>query len=153
MVLGGRDFVSNPVNATFLAGTTNVTINIALTEDNITEEIETFNLDIILPPSTDSRINVGDRTTAIGRIIDRSSKQFIHLNVSIFKICLLYTFVALIVEFGSSEFVGSEFSQSVQVVITKANPLPTTVITVQITFSPMSATGRHIQLHYYVAKL
>ena len=29
-----------------------------------------------LPPSTDNRITIGGLTTAIGRIVDKSSKQF-----------------------------------------------------------------------------
>ena len=62
--------------------------------------------------------------------------------------CLLYTYVVLIVKFESSQFIGSESSESVQVVIRKSNALSNTIIIVQITLSEhpsMPATGKHIK--------
>ena len=69
-------------------------------KDNITEEIETFNLDIDLPPSADNRISIQGITTVVGGIIDESSKQFIHATVS----KIIYMHVVLFVEFERSVY-------------------------------------------------
>ena len=66
------DYTSNPVNATFPAGTITATINIPITNDSHTEELETFDLRITVPPPIDRRLSVRGITTAVGRIFDRS---------------------------------------------------------------------------------
>ena len=77
---GGKDYISAPITATFTAGTTSTTINVPISNDNETEETETFDLNIIVPYSLDGRLILGDRATAISKIIDNSSKYSWSLN-------------------------------------------------------------------------
>ena len=71
---GGKDYTSSPITATFAAGTTSTVINVPISNDNHTEVTEAFNLDITIPNSLDGRITLGDKATAVGSIIDNSSK-------------------------------------------------------------------------------
>ena len=70
---GGKDYTSVPITATFTAGTISTTVYVPISNDNDTEETEKFNLNIIVPYSHDGRFILGDRATAIGKILDRSS--------------------------------------------------------------------------------
>jgi len=63
------DYTSNPITATFTAGTNITTINIPVTKDNIVEGTEMFNLDIIIPSSLKDVI-LGIQNTAIVHIYD-----------------------------------------------------------------------------------
>ena len=69
------DYVSTPVTAIFLAGTNSTTVNVPITNDNKIEEIEKFNLSISIPPSLSGKLSIGGITTAVGRILDESSKN------------------------------------------------------------------------------
>lgn len=70
---GGKDYTTAPITATFTSGTISTTIYVPISNDNDTEPTETFDLEIIVPYSHDGRLILGDRATAIGRILDRSS--------------------------------------------------------------------------------
>ena len=70
---GGKDYISAPITAIFTARTISTTINVLISNDNDTEEIETFDLIIIIPYIFGGRLILGDRATAVGRILDRSS--------------------------------------------------------------------------------
>jgi len=68
------DYTSTPITATFTAGTTSTTIDVPVTSDNATEDSETFDLLLTIPPSLSS-IVLGDISTAIGNITDSTSRQ------------------------------------------------------------------------------
>ena len=63
------DYTSNPINATFTAGTNSTTINIPVNKDDIVEGTEMFNLHIIIPSSLKDVI-LGKQNTAIVHIYD-----------------------------------------------------------------------------------
>ena len=46
-----------------------------VTEDNIVEESETFNLTLSIPLSLKDQVILGDVTDAVGNIIDNTSKK------------------------------------------------------------------------------
>ena len=70
------DYTSTPITATFTAGTTSTKIDVPVTRDAISENVETFDLTITIPSSLNG---VFDRfiTTAVGTIIDNTSKQLV----------------------------------------------------------------------------
>jgi len=63
------DYTSNPINATFTAGTNSTIINIPVTMDDIVEGTEIFILNIIIPSSSENVI-LGKQNTAIVHIYD-----------------------------------------------------------------------------------
>ena len=50
------------------------TIDVPVTMDNIAEEMETFNLNLTIPPSLSGRVTPGNITTATATIIDDTGK-------------------------------------------------------------------------------
>ena len=50
------------------------TIDVPVTGDNIAEEMETFNLNLTIPPSLSERVTPGNITTATATIIDDTGK-------------------------------------------------------------------------------
>ena len=54
-----------------------------VTEDNIVEELETFNLTLSIPSSLKDQVILGDVTDAVGNIIDNTSKKYL-LDLIIF---------------------------------------------------------------------
>ena len=74
------DYTSTPITATFTAGTKITTINVPVTNDNIAEQLETFDLDITIPPALSGDVVPGDITTAVGNITDISSKTYVHAH-------------------------------------------------------------------------
>ena len=68
------DYTSTPIDATFTAGSTNTTISIPVTMDNLAEESETFNLRFTIPSSLSDKVVPGNITTANGTITDDTSK-------------------------------------------------------------------------------
>jgi len=71
---GGVDYDSTPITATFTIGSTSTTVNIPVTKDNIAEELETFDITIVIPSSFKDQVILGDVTNAFGTIIDNTSK-------------------------------------------------------------------------------
>ena len=69
------DYTSTPIIATFAANTTNTTIKVPVTRDIIAEELETFDLTFIIPPSLSGQVIPGKITKAVGVIIDDTSKM------------------------------------------------------------------------------
>ena len=101
LVLGwlgnGVDYTSTPIDAIFAVGSTNTTINIPVTKDNISEPTETFSLnfniplslrnrvhtDFNIPLSLHNRVHAGSPNTATGNIEDSTGKTIyllINLN-------------------------------------------------------------------------
>ena len=68
------DYVSNPINATFTAGTVDAMVNISVINDNIAEISETFNLAFTIPSSLSGKVISGSITTATGIITDETGK-------------------------------------------------------------------------------
>ena len=68
------DYNSAPINATFPIGAISSTINVPVTLDNILEQWETFELTFTIPTSIQDVVIEGRQTTAIGVIIDTTSK-------------------------------------------------------------------------------
>ena len=88
---GGNDYDSTPITASFTAGTTSTMINVPITNDTNAEEIETFNLNIIIPSSLLGRLFLGERAMAVGKIIDASSKYSTIYYVHIIHLfCILF---------------------------------------------------------------
>ena len=50
------------------------TIDVPVTGDNIAEEMETFNLNLSIPPPLSGRVTPGNITTATATIIDDTGK-------------------------------------------------------------------------------
>ena len=69
------DYTSNPITATFPAGTTTTTINVTVTRDSIAEQLETFNLSFTIPSSLSGSVVPGSITSAVGSIGDDTSKM------------------------------------------------------------------------------
>lgn len=68
------DYTSNPINATFAAGSASVTVNVLVTKDTIVEPSEAFDLTFNIPSSLNSRVLPGTLTEADGIIIDSTGK-------------------------------------------------------------------------------
>ena len=74
LLITGDDFNTNPLAATIPAGATSTTVKVAVTHDNIVEEDEMFSMSLNVPSSLAPRIVAGSRTSAIGIIVDTTSK-------------------------------------------------------------------------------
>ena len=74
-----NDFNTTPLTATIPAGATNTTVRVAVTDDDIVEGDETFSMNLTVPSSLAPRITAGTVTSAIGIIIDSSSKANIYI--------------------------------------------------------------------------
>ena len=69
------DYDSNPINATFTAGSTSAMADIPVTMDGIVEGPETFDLNFTIPSSLQGQIMPGVFPTAVANITDNSSKK------------------------------------------------------------------------------
>ena len=63
-----------PLTATFANGMTMSSVSVPVISDMIVEEAEEFILTLNVPSSIGPAITAGDRDTAVGVIIDSSSK-------------------------------------------------------------------------------
>ena len=68
------DYISTPLLATFSASTTTANINVPISEDDIIETEEVFNLTFTIPLSINDMIITGTERIATGVIIDSTSK-------------------------------------------------------------------------------
>ena len=76
------DYDSNPIMATFTAGSASAMVNVPVTVDGIVERPETFDLRFTILSSL--QIMPGVNTTAVGIILDDTSKKsLVILNVVI----------------------------------------------------------------------
>ena len=70
----GLDYDSASINATFPIGATSSTINVPVNLDSILEQWETFELTFTIPTSIQDVVIERRQTTAMGVIIDTTSK-------------------------------------------------------------------------------
>ena len=68
------DYNTSPIPATFIAGSTSTTVNIPLFSDNTVEGLETFKLNITIPPPLIGRVTLGAIAEAVGNITDDTGK-------------------------------------------------------------------------------
>lgn len=68
------DYISDPINVTFSAGTTDIHVPVPVIDDTIVEGSEIFNINLIIPMSLSNEIILGKPSTAIGTITDSTSK-------------------------------------------------------------------------------
>ena len=59
-----------------MAGINRIIINVPVIKDDITEESETFNLNLIISPSLDNIVTRGNISTANATITDDTSKNY-----------------------------------------------------------------------------
>ena len=74
------DFDSTPLIATIPAGATNTTVRVAVTNDNIVEGDETFDMSLVVPSSLGPGIIAGPISSATAIIKDSSGKGLIATN-------------------------------------------------------------------------
>ena len=75
------DYDSNSLTAIFTAGSTSTTVNVPVTNDNIVEGPETFDLTFTIPSSLGGQVILGTITNANGNIIDNTSKKkYVEIN-------------------------------------------------------------------------
>ena len=82
------DYDSNPIMATFTAGSTSAMVNVLVTVDNIIEILEILHLSFTIPSSLQGQVMPGAITTAIAIITDDTSKEIMLGSVN-----LLHLFV------------------------------------------------------------
>ena len=68
------DYTSNPITATFPAGATTTFIDIPVTQDDIAENLETFDLSFTIPSQFSDSVVPGTITSAVGTITDDPRK-------------------------------------------------------------------------------
>ena len=73
--VGNMDYDSTPLTAIFTAGSTRATVNVPVTNDNIVEGPETFDLTFTIPSSLEDQVIPGNITNATGNITDNTSKK------------------------------------------------------------------------------
>ena len=69
------DYNSTPITSTFTIGSTSTTVNVPVIEDNIVEELETFDITFTIPSSLRDRVMLGTITKAMCSITDNTSKK------------------------------------------------------------------------------
>ena len=82
------DYHSNPIMATFTAGSTSAMVNVPVTVDDIVEKLETFDLSFTIPSSLQGQIMPGVNTTAVGIILDDTSKN----SSAILNVVIIHNF-------------------------------------------------------------
>ena len=95
------DYDSTPLNATFTAGSTSTVVNVPVIRDNISEQIETFDLIFIIPLLLVDKVIPGNITKADGNIIDTSGKRIAQLNLASMCYCI---YVVTTVKFSDSTY-------------------------------------------------
>ena len=76
------DYHSGPYEVTFTAGTTEASLNVSLTDDNIFESNEKFMI-IIDPSSLPSNVTVDDPDQVTVTIVDNDGKYFIPICIKL----------------------------------------------------------------------
>lgn len=72
IILAGRDYDPDPVDAVFSAGQTSTTVQIPITMDNEAEDDEQFGLMIVIPSELERLVSPGPLSEALGTIKDSS---------------------------------------------------------------------------------
>ena len=70
------DYISDPINVTFPAGTTDIHVPVPVIDDTIVEGSEIFNINLIIPMSLTNELILGKSATAVGTITDSTSKLY-----------------------------------------------------------------------------
>ena len=116
-------------------------VSVPVIEDSVAKEHEEFNLTLNVPSSLSPAITAGSRDRATGVITDSTSK---YINKILAALTFNYTIV-LVVEFTSGQFIGSESSGFMEVIVRITGGSSSTPITVTVTPSVqslVSAMGR-----------
>ena len=119
-------------------------VSVPVIVDSIVEKHEEFDLTLNVPSSLSPAIKAGGRDSAEGVIIDSTSKCTVVYNVKQRLVAMLI-FKVLIMEFGSGQFIGSESSGFIEVIVRIREGSSSTPIIVTVTpsvQSPVSAMGR-----------
>jgi len=74
--LAGVDYDSNPIDVTFPAGQSTVTVQLPVILDNEAESDEQLNLMLVIPSEAEMLLSLGTITDALGIIKDSSSKCY-----------------------------------------------------------------------------
>ena len=118
-------------------------VSVPVIVDKIHEEHEEFDLRLDVPSSLGPAITAGSRDTATGVITDNTRKYVI-----VYPECQKFSKIlqlALEVELTSGQFVDSESSGFIEVIVRITGGLSSTPITVTVTpsvQSPVSAMGK-----------
>ena len=70
---GGEDYHSGPYSVKFIAGMTEIPLNVSIVDDVISERNESFNL-LINASSLPNKVSVGDHDQATVTIVDNDGK-------------------------------------------------------------------------------
>ena len=143
----GTDYTSAPITATFTVGSTNTTINVPVTRDDILEERETFNLNFSIPSSLSGQVVPGNITTATGIIIDDTSKNEMLKSLNKFISLLLDATV----RFGQAMYTVDESDGVVEILLILSNPSSTILLITVFALdesagkcSSMHITSKHV---------
>ena len=120
-------------------------VSVPVIVDSIAEGHEEFNLTLSIPSSLSPAIKAGGRDSAEGVIIDSTSKCTVLYNIKQRLVAMLIFKVLPVVEFTSGQFVRSESSGFIEVIVKIIGGSSSTPITVTVTpsvQSPVSAMGR-----------
>ena len=79
----GSDFNTTTQTATIIAGINRSIVNVSVTDDNIVEGNETFNMSLTVPSSLGPGVTTGDITSATATIIDTTSKIYCYMQLFI----------------------------------------------------------------------
>ena len=90
--LGGVDYYTTPITATFIAGTTTTAVNVSLINDTIVEGPETFDLTITILSSLNDRVILGTVTKATGNITDNTGRIYVLITFCGFALIAIYNY-------------------------------------------------------------
>ena len=76
---GGVDFVSNPLTASFAAGSSTSSVAFPVILDNVSERNEMFLMSLSVPEAFSSFLRVSSPSSATGIIIDSTGNVFINV--------------------------------------------------------------------------
>ena len=79
------DYDSTPLSVTFSAGSNSTIVNVPVTNDDIAEELEKFDLNFIIPSSLEDQVVSGAIIKAVGNITDNTSKKKLLDSINLFN--------------------------------------------------------------------
>ena len=142
------DYNSTHITATFTAGTTRAMVNVPVTNDDIVEAVETFNLSFAIPSSLQGQVVSGINASAAGIITDDDSKKLFVRFSKFTSLCML---LVTMVEFSPSLYVVDEGDGPVKLTLILSNPLSFNII-VEMFNIDGSARGKYasiLKTNYY----
>ena len=121
-------------------------MNISITDDNVLEENETFNLTVrVINSLVLSRVNTGNNNQVLVAILDNDRMLTFVLYVYIFT--MFYHPLAITVTFNQSSYNVNEELVAVQPVLLFSNPSQSD-ITIQVVSTNISASGKIKRIQY-----